>query len=191
VAYAVWTVYAPSRCVGSGFFLRLPDGTIIGATAGHVLADTHYVPLHFRDSVNGATIAVFSRPAAPLRDWRNGGIVDDILLLYPDTVPAAEYVLATDPHTAMQPGERVTVLSGVSKPSNARRLRFAGTVGRVTADRVTVLMDDLPSPGQLSGSPVMNGRGEVWGMLTTCGWHADGVHIGVNPIGAVLAAAGR
>lgn len=97
--------------------------------------------------------------------------------------------LTADPRGSTETGERVLVLAGVSKPSNENRIRFTGTVEQVAAEKVTVLMDDLRSPGALSGSPVLNMHGAVVGILVTCNWQSDSVRIGVNPVATVIAAA--
>lgn len=86
-AFAVWTTDSEARRVGSGFFLSLPDSTIIGVTAGHALADVRFATLCFRHPNTGEKVATFSRVAAPISDWRHGSFADDYLLLRPDTAP--------------------------------------------------------------------------------------------------------
>lgn len=194
VAFEVWNnADTVATRVGSGFFLRLPDGMVIGVTAGHTTKNNagQFRPTVFMQPNTDEVVASFSRVAAPIGNWQDGGTAGDYLLMRADTPPAEALVLAADPRGAPQLGERLVVFSGVDKPSNAHREQFSGIAENVEIGSVIVRMDSLPSPGMMSGSPVLSAHtGKVVGILVSGYWQFGRLTgIGVNPIAIILAAA--
>jgi trypsin-like peptidase len=178
--------------VGSGFFLRLADDAVVGLTTAHSVpslgsASEPLERIAFRLPGGQGFVAEFDTlyglPGVP----RTGGdLTVDYVLLKVDGPIDANLALTPDPRGAPQPGERVRIMGGLGELNKGQRL-FSGTVLRVNAHGVWVLMDDNFEPGEMSGSPfVSEYTGQVVGMAIAVAHEGDRILIGVNPIAHIL-----
>ena len=95
-------------------------------------------------------------------------------------------VLTPDPRGAPQPGERVSLFSGLGGGHGGRRI-LEGTVQSVSDAAVWVLMDELFNPGLMSGSPfVSQHTGQVVGMAIAVNPRGGRLLLGVHPIGSIV-----
>ena len=178
--------------VGSGFFLRLSDGTVIGVTTAHATA-----PLGAPDNlleriafaVNGQPDHVaefdtlYGLPGTPRTGFDFS--IDYVLLKLNQPVDAA-LALTPDPRGMPQPGERVSLFSGLGDGSGGRR-ELAGTVLAADATAVWVLMDETFDAGLMSGSPLVSQHtGQVVGMAIAVTPRQDRIQIGFHPIGHIV-----
>jgi len=157
------------KLAGSGFVLRLPSGEIIGVTTAHSLFDVY--PEGTLRTVglgpNGQsaplieTDTYYGPPGVPLTG--DDVSVDYVLLKLTNPDPA--YALDPDPRGAPQPGERVTLYSGLGDGQGGP-FGWEGTVFTVGDHAVFVLMDaGVSDPSGMSGSPVVSQyTGKVVGM---------------------------
>jgi hypothetical protein len=136
--------------VRSGFLILLNDGTIVGVTTAHsvLIGDPDHPLEQIALAVAGQSdfVAEFDtlwgQPGQP----RTGGdMTVDYVLLQADQPIDSSFVLAPDPRGAPQPGERVSLFSGLGDGHGGRRI-LEGTVQSVDDMAVWVLMDDLFNP---------------------------------------------
>jgi hypothetical protein len=177
------------RPVGSGFFLRLKAGDIIGVAAGHsVTIGDPARPLEeiaFGFPGGGALVFTFDT----LRGPPGGGgsaqdLTGDYLLLEVDQPVPENLVQRPDARGGPQPGERIWLFSGVgSNPGRA----LAGTV-QAANDRVFwVLMDERFEPSLMSGSPLVSQHsGLAVGMALVASPRRGHLLIGAHPIGSIV-----
>jgi len=176
--------------VGSGFFLELANGEVIGVTTAHSLGGRDFGPMVFTVAGRGDRVATFSRLYVPRGQPRTGGdMTVDYVLLAPDALPAPAFVLRPDPRGAPQPGERVSLYSGLGDGRGGQRI-LPGTVESVDRNGAWVRMDSLFDPGLMSGSPILSQHtGQVVGMTIAMSPRSGALMIGLNPIGAILSKA--
>jgi hypothetical protein len=176
--------------IGSGFLLELPGGNVIGVTTAHSLGGRDFAPMAFTVAGGGETAATFSRPYIGRGQPRTGAdMTIDYILLGLDAVPAPAYVLQPDPRGAPQPGERVSLYSGLGDGYGRGHI-LHGTVESADDNGAWVRMDSLFDPGQMSGSPVISEyTGKVVGMTIAASLRQGALSIGINPIGAIIARA--
>jgi hypothetical protein len=198
VAVEEWKQYAGGdyEIAGSGFFLRLSDGTIVGVTTAHSvgnIADPANTLEHIAFKLAGGDhyLAVFDTLHGPPGIPREGAefnlTVDYVLLRVPvpDTVEPS-LILEPDSRGAPQPGERVSLFSGLGGESGPRR-ELGGVVQSVEATSVWVLMDDVFDAGGMSGSPLLSQHtGLVVGMAIAVDYDRNRVRIGFHPIGSIV-----
>jgi hypothetical protein len=175
--------------VGSGFFLRLEGGDIVGIAAGHSVA--------FGDPARPLAQVAFALPGdeglafafetlwgAPGEGGSAEDLTGDYVLLDGDHGVPAPLVLEPDPRAGPQPGERVWLFSGVG--SNPGR-KLAGTVQEASNRVVWVLMDDRFEPSQMSGSPLVSQHtGRAVGMALVASPRRGRLLIGAHPIGSLV-----
>ncbi len=198
VAVEEWKQYAGGdyEIAGSGFFLRLSNGTIIGVTTAHSVGDigdpaNTLEHIAFKLAGGDHYLAVFDTlhgpPGLP-REGAEFNLTVDYLLLQvpvPDTVEPS-LILEPDSRGAPQPGERVSLFSGLGGESGPRR-ELAGTVQSVEATSVWVLMDDVFDAGGMSGSPLISQHtGHAVGMAMAVDYGRNRVRIGFHPIGSIV-----
>jgi hypothetical protein len=181
------------RPIGSGFLLRLTDGTIVGVTTAHAVGDVGD-PLNQLEKIGLANPGVegfvvesdvlYGVPGVP----RTGDdLTVDYLLLKVDQEIEPGLVVQPDLRGVPQLGERVSLFSGLGDGFGGRRI-IEGTVQVVSAVGFWVLMDPVEYPGGLSGSPLLsNYTGQVVGMAIAVQPRGDRYLIGFNPIGAIMA----
>jgi len=175
--------------LGSGFFLELPDGRVIGVTTAHSLGGRD-LPMAFTVAGRGEQAATFSRLHVPRGQPRTGAdMTIDYVLLRPDSPPAPVFVLHPDPRGAPQPGERVLLYSGLGDGRGGQRV-LPGVVESVDGNGAWVRMDSIFNPGLMSGSPVLSQHtGRVVGMTIAMSYRPGALSIGLNPVGAILSKA--
>jgi len=176
---------------GSGFLIPLSDGAVVGVTTAHSVSigDPDRPLEQIALGVAGQTDFVaecdtlWGRPGQP----RTGeDMTVDYVLLQADQQIESCFVLRPDPRGAPQPGERVSLFSGLGDGHGGRRI-LEGTVQSVSDTTVWVLMDKLFNPGLMSGSPfVSQHTGQVVGMAISISPRGNRLLLGAHPIGSIV-----
>jgi hypothetical protein len=180
--------------IGSGFLLLLPDGAVVGVTTAHSLddlgrAESPLRAVSLRPSEAAESFiefdSLFGIPGTPRTGMDFG--TDYVLLSVPDPAnlnPA--WILAPDERGLPQPGERVTLYSGLGDGAGGSDAR-SGTVQSAAPEAVWVLMDEVFEAGRMSGSPLISRHtGCVVGMAVAVSPRRGRILIGFNPIGMLL-----
>jgi hypothetical protein len=177
--------------VGSGFLLSLPGGPAVGVTTAHsvVLGDPGHplerigLGLAGGDSFAIEFETMWGQPGRP----RTGeDLTVDYVLLRVDRPVDPLLPLAPDPRGGPQPGERVSLFSGLGDGRGGRRV-LEGTVQSAGDTGAWVLMDDWFDPGQMSGSPFLSQHtGRVVGMALAASPRRSRLLIGMHPIGSLV-----
>jgi hypothetical protein len=188
-----WAQYQDQsfRRVGSGFFFSLADGEVVGATTSHsVSLGNTSQPLE-RIALGiaghaGFVAALDTMRGQPGHRFAPEDLAADYLLLYVDVPIEPSLVLVPDPRGAPQPGERVSLYSGLGDGRGGRRV-LKGTVQSVNEKAVWVLMDEWFNPGSMSGSPfVSQHTGQAVGMVVAGSPRLGRLLIGAHPIGSLV-----
>ncbi len=172
--------------VGSGFLLLLSNSEIVGVTTAHSVSicDPSRPLRRIALAVVGRTEFVGEFDTLRGRPGRPLTIEDmtiDYVLLQVDSPGDPVLLLQPDPRGAPQPGERVSLFSGV------KGRVLGGTVQSVNDTAVWVLMDGWFNPGQMSGSPLISQHtGRVVGMAVAASPRRNRLMIGVHPIGSIV-----
>ncbi|HDQ72662.1 MAG TPA: hypothetical protein ENN19_11290 [Chloroflexi bacterium] len=173
------------RLAGSGFLLALESGDVVGVMASHSIALGNAARLPERVTLRVAGQAdqalvfdtLWGPPGRP-----DGTLAMDCVLLRPAGPVDPVWVLTPDPRGAPQPGERVTLFSGLGDGDGGRRM-LAGTVQSVGESGAWMLMDASFNPAMMSGSPVLSQHtGQVVGMALAAAPRRWRLLIGMNPI---------
>lgn len=190
-----WATFGgePSRPVGSGFLLQLDSETVIGVTTAHAVGDLgdpantlQKVALGIA-GVDDFVIESGTLYGEPGRPRTGDDLTVDYMLLKLDLKIDPSLVLKPDSRGAPQPGERVSLFSGLGDGLGRRRI-IEGTVQWVEAQGFWVLMDEVEYPGGMSGSPlVSNHTGQVVGMAIAVQPRSNRFLIGFHPIGSIVA----
>ena len=181
--------------VGSGFLLKLDDGTVVGVTTSHSVGDLGDPGNSLRRIALGIAghegfvvefDTLYGSPGVP----RTGDDMSvDFVLLKTDGNIDSNLVLTPDPRGAPQPGERVSLYSGLGDGTGGLRI-LEGTVQSVEPTAVWVLMDPSEYPGGMSGSPLLSQHtGQVIGMAIATAPRGGRHRIGFHPIGSIVAQA--
>jgi hypothetical protein len=176
---------------GSGFFFRLASGPIVGATTSHSVAlgdpDRPLDRIALGVAGSGRFAGEFDTlHGQPGHRLTPENLASDYLLLYVDQPVEPGLVLTPDARGAPQPGERVSLYSGLGDGQGGRRV-LAGTVQSVDEQAAWVLMDDSFNPGLMSGSPfVSQHTGQVVGMVVAGSVRRSRLLIGMHPIGSLV-----
>jgi hypothetical protein len=188
-----WAQYRgePYRTVGSGFFLQLDHGEVAGVTTAHSVSigDPNH-PLE-RIALGAAGHPELRWEFATLRGapGHSVGPEDlsaDYLLLKVDHTLPPDLLLLPDPRGAPQPGERVTLYSGLGDGNGGLRV-LEGTVQSVDDKAFWVLMDRWFNPGQMSGSPfVSQHTGQAVGMVVVGSPRLGRFLLGAHPIRSLV-----
>jgi hypothetical protein len=174
--------------VGCGFILRLSTGERVGVTTAHSLSLSAAAPLQrvaLGLAGRSGFVAEFDRlqgePGVP----RSGEdmTVDYVLLHVAAETPIdPALVLQPDPRGRPQPGERVTLYSGLGGG-----YIFSGTVQSASPQAVWVVMDGPLDPSGMSGSPFLSQHtGQVIGMAIAATQRGGRVLLGAHPIGSLV-----
>ncbi|MDY7077172.1 MAG: hypothetical protein SXV54_09635 [Chloroflexota bacterium] len=188
-----WVQYRgePYVLAGSGFFLLLSDGEVVGVTTAHSVSfgDPDRLPERIALRVFDQTdfVAEFDTLRGPPgRPLTLEDLSVDYVLLQPAWPIERDLVLVPDPRGAPQPGERVSLFSGLGNGQGDRRV-LEGTIQSASDTGVWVLMDELFNPGLMSGSPfVSQHTGQVVGMAVAATLRRNRLLLGVHPIGSVV-----
>ena len=188
-----WVQYRgePYGLAGSGFLMLLNGGEIVGVTTAHSVSfsdpDRSLERIALR--VTGQADLVVEcdtlrgQPGRPLtvKDLT----IDYVLLQVAQPIDPG-FVLTPDPRGAPQPGERVSLFSGLGDGHGSRRI-LDGTVQSVSEAAVWVLMDELFNPSLMSGSPfVSQHTGQVVGMVVAATPRRYQLLMGAHPIGSIV-----
>ncbi len=200
VAFQEWVQYGAQNpaLTGSGFFLQLDDGTLIGVTSAHsiVLGNPNYPirRLFFSDANEPGFVVEFEtlhgQPGRAATDI----LSNDYVLLRVEQPVDARYVLWPDGRGGPQLGERVALFSGLGDGRGGRRI-LEGTALTVDETAAWILIDEWNwEPALMSGSPVLSQHtGRVVGMVIAatprnyrlfprrCQWL-----IGIHPVGSLV-----
>jgi len=177
--------------VGSGFLLRLPSGDIVGVSAAHAVAfDRPDRPLErIALGVAGRDDLIWefhTLRGQPGHRFTAEDLAVDYLLLKVESPVDTGLVLTPDSRGLPQPGERVSLYSGLGDGRGGLRV-LEGTVQSASDRAVWVLMDDRFNPGQLSGSPfVSQHTGQAVGMVLAMTPRGTHLLLGAHPIGSLV-----
>ncbi|MBN1935202.1 MAG: trypsin-like peptidase domain-containing protein [Anaerolineae bacterium] len=172
VAFQEWVQYRGNNpsLSGSSFFMRLADGTVVGVTTAHsvIIGNPNYpITRFFFSDANkpGFTVEFDTLHGKPGR-MSLEILTNDYVLLRVDQPVAAKFVLLPDRRGGPQPGERVSLFSGLGDGHGRRRI-LEGTTHTVGESAVWILMDEWTfDPSAMSGSPVLSQHtGRVVGMV--------------------------
>jgi hypothetical protein len=182
-------VYTPIET--SGFLLKLPGGEVIGVTTAHSLfqEDPHRQLAGVALGVNGqgAPLAeadtYYGPPGEP---FAGNDFAMDYVFLKVGAVDPAQ-ALEPDARDLPQPGERVTLFSGLGD-GRGGVYPLGGTVLSTDASGVFIYMDQADfSPAGMSGSPVVSQyTGRVVGMAIGAALRHTRWLIGLHPIGHLV-----
>jgi hypothetical protein len=188
-----WAQYRnePYRPVGSGFFLVLDSGEVVGVTTAHSvsLGDPNHplervalgVAGHPEQRWEFATLR-----GQPGQSVGPDNLSADFLLLEVDQAIHEDLLVVPDPRGAPQPGERVTLYSGLGDGHGGVRVH-EGTVQSVEERAFWVLMDRWFNPGQMSGSPIVSQHtGQTVGMVVVGSPRLGRILLGAHPIGSLV-----
>ncbi len=179
------------RLVGCGFFFRLANGEIVGVTTAHAVSIGH--PDHPLERI---ALGVAGHPeflgefdtlrGRPGHLPTSEDLTEDYVLLQVNLSLEPSLVLSPDPRGAPQPGERVSLYSGLGDGSGGPRV-LAGTVQSVDEGAIWVLMDDRFNPSQMSGSPIVSQHtGQVVGMVVVGSPRFNRLLLGAHPMGSLV-----
>ena len=188
-----WAQYRnePYKPVGSGFFLLLDSGEVVGVTTAHSVS-----PGDLNHPLERIALGVAGQPEkrwefTTLRGWPGQSmgpenLSADYLLLEVEQAIQEDLLVAPDPRGAPQPGERVTLYSGLGDGRGGLRTH-EGTVQSVEKKAFWVLMDRWFNPGQMSGSPfVSQHTGQTVGMVVVGSPRLGRILLGAHPIGSLV-----
>lgn len=172
--------------VGSGHLLLLESGEVVGVTTAHSVSIGN--PDHLLERIAlrvpgqtdlvGEFDTLRGQPGRRL-DTHDMTMDYALLLVHQPIDPAL--LLTPDARGAPQPGERVSLYSGVG----GRTLE--GTVQSSSDKVVWVLMDERFDPSLMSGSPLVSQHtGQVVGMAVAASPRLNRLYLGVHPVGSIV-----
>jgi len=172
--------------VGSGYLLLLESGEIVGVTTAHSVdignpdhpLERIALRVPGRASFVGEFDTLRGRPGHRLTI--HDMTVDYALLLVQQSIDAG-LLLTPDVRGAPQPGERVSLYSGVGETT------LQGTIQSSSDKVVWVLMDERFDPSLMSGSPLVSQHtGQVVGMAVAASPRLNRLYLGIHPIGSIV-----
>jgi hypothetical protein len=177
--------------VGCGFLLSLAGGEIVGVTTAHSVSigDPDHPLEQIALGVAGQSDSVGEFDTLwgqPGRARTGEDMTVDYLLLQVDVSVEPGLILHPDPRGAPQPGERVSLYSGLGDDQSGRRV-LEGTVMSIHNTAVWVLMDQWFNPGMMSGSPIVSQHtGRAVGMAIAASPRRNRLLVGTHPIGSLV-----
>jgi hypothetical protein len=179
--------------VGCGFLLLLDDGEVVGVTTAHSVSlgnpDRPLERIALRVAGRTDFLTEFDTLRGQPGQPRTGGdMTVDYVLLQPAQPIDPGLALAPDPRGAPQPGERVSLFSGLGDGDVQGSQRILeGTVQSVSDAAVWVLMDERFNAGMMSGSPfVSQHTGQAVGMAIAVTPRRTRLLMGMHPIGSIV-----
>lgn len=182
----------------SGFLMALDDGEVVGVTTAHCVSigdpNRPLEKIALAAAGQPGFVAEFDTLRGPPGQPSTGDLSLDYILLQVDQPIDPVFVLEPDPRGAPQPGERVSMFSGLGDGNGGRRV-LDGTVQWASENTAWVLMDEETfHPGMMSGSPfVSQHTGQVIGMAVAVaprGYRLFPrryqVEVGMHPIGSIV-----
>lgn len=182
----------------SGFLIALDNGEVVGVTTAHCVSigDSNRSLEKIALAVAGQSsfVAEFDTLRGSPGQISTEDLSLDYMLLQVDQPIDPGLVLEPDPRGAPQPGERVSLFSGLGGDHGGRRV-LDGTVQWASETTAWVLMDDETfHPGMMSGSPfVSQHTGQVVGMAIASAPREYRlfprrylVELGMHPIGSIV-----
>ena len=179
------------QLAGSGFLFSPAHSEIVAATTAHSVAlgdpnrPLQRIALGIAGSEGfvGEFETLRGKPGHPLTPEN---LIVDYVLLEVDRPVDPGLVLVPDPRGAPQPGERVSLYSGLGDGQGKVRV-LSGTVQSLSDTAVWVLMDDTFNPGLMSGSPfVSQHTGQVVGMAVAASPRIGHLLLGTHPVGHLV-----
>ena len=174
---------------GSGFLIRTRVGDIVAVTTAHSLSLgipdrlLEQIAFGLEDEFVTEMDTLYGNPGKPR--FGPDMSVDYVLLQVADDVDPG-LILLPDARGGPQPGERVTLFSGIIEAQSGLR-SFSGSVLAVDKYGAWVLMDDSFQPGLMSGSPILSMHtGKVVGMAISAVQNESGLMIGMHLIGSLV-----
>jgi hypothetical protein len=182
----------------SGFLIALDDGEVVGVTTAHCVSIGD--PNRPLEKI---ALAVAGQPSFVIEFETLQGLPGqpstedlslDYMLLQVDQPIDPELVLVPDPRGVPQPGERVSLFSGLGDGQGGQRV-LDGTVQWASETTAWVLMDEETfHPGMMSGSPIVSQHtGQVVGMAIAVSPRdyrlfprRYQVEVGMHPIGSIV-----
>ena len=182
----------------SGFLIALDDGEVVGVTTAHCVSigdpDRPLEKIALAVAGQPDFVAELDTLRGPPGQPSTDDLSLDYVLLQVDQPMDPTFVLEPDPRGAPQPGERVSLFSGLGDGHGGRRV-LDGTVQWASETTAWVLMDEETfHPGMMSGSPfVSQHTGQVVGMAIAVaprGYRLFPrryqVEVGMHPIGSIV-----
>lgn len=195
-----WVQYRGEAYVlsGSGFLIGLDGGQVVGVTTAHSVSIGDPDRLLERIALAAAGQAGFvaefdTLRGAPGQPCTEDFSIDYVLLQAGQPIDPG-LVLVPDPRGVPQPGEHVSLFSGLGDGHGGRRI-LSGTVESASETAVWVLMDqETFNPSMMSGSPfVSQHTGQVVGMAVAATLRhlrlfppRYRVLLGMHPIGSIV-----
>lgn len=193
VGLQVWAQYPDGepRLAGSGFYLELPNGQVIGVSAAHSFDLSDVLQAVSFSSAGSSDVPppAPSNPATlvslygePGRARIFGNDLTGDFVLFAVTADAAEgLTVGPDPRGGPQPGERIVLYSGVLGDLEA------GVVFRSTGRGAWAIMDRQFEAALSSGAPIFSQHtGQVVGMALVAGQREGRLVLGMHPIGSLV-----
>jgi hypothetical protein len=180
--------------VGSGFFLLVDGGEVVGVTTAHSvsLGNPNHPLERIALGIAGHPEQRWEFATLQGQPGKSVGPYDlsaDYLLLEVDQAIPEDLLVVADPRGAPQPGERVTLYSGLGDGRGGLCVH-EGTVQSVEDKAFWVLMDRWFSPGQMSGSPIVSQHtGQAVGMVVAGSPRLGRILLGAHPIGSLVSLA--
>lgn len=200
VGLALWARYDfGEQMGGTGFFLRLPDDTVVAVAAAHSLipAWLRSVTLREQASLNFpaprefALAEFYGPPGRPTNLRVMAG--DYTLLVAPPAIAqtAPELILTPDPRGYPEVGERVRLVCATVALQPDGRCQMDATVTHVDLDGIWIALDANFDAVGSSGGPVLSlHTGHVIGTVSAGMLRGgDPQRLALNPIAAILQAA--
>ena len=174
--------------VGCGFIISLTTHQLVGVTTAHSVsfnASASLQRIALGVAGRSSFVAEFDRFHGLPGIARSGEdmSVDYVLLQAASANPIdPALTLRPDARGQPQPGERVTLYSGL----NSTQI-FSGTVQSAGPQAIWVVMDGPVNPSGLSGSPFISQHtGDVVGMVIATTQRGDRILLGAHPIGSLV-----
>jgi len=192
VGLQAWARYQGEayRPVGSGFFLRLDGGEVVGVATAHSLTfgnpDQPLESVALGVAGSEAFVGEYDKLwGSPGQRFSGKDLTVDYVLLVVDGPVAADLVLQPDPRGGPQAGEAVWLVSGLGDGQGGRRV-LSGRVQSAGDEAVWVVMDKEFDPSGMSGSPLVSQHtGRAVGMAVASSPRSNGLLIGAHPIGSL------
>lgn len=200
VGLELWAQYDfGEQTSGTGFFLRLPDDTVVAVVAAHSLIPGWLQSVTLREQATlnlpapreFALTEFYGPPGRPTNLRVMAG--DHALLVAPPDIveTAPDLILTPDPRGYPEVGERVRVICAFIPIQPDGRCQVDATVTHVDPTGIWIALDFNYDAGRTSGGPVLSlHTGQVIGTVSAGMLHGgDPQRLALNPVAAILQSA--